>query len=179
MRIVSGKFKGRVIEMPKDIRPTSDKVRAALFNILRGRTAGARFLDLYCGSGAIGIEALSQGASKAVFVDSDFKSIHILKKNLAGLNIKIDTIYNKDGIKAIDLFKASGERFDIVFLDPPYNKDMAKNTLIKISACDILTPNAVVVAEIFKKESLPERIGALIKSRTYKYGDTVMEFYTL
>ena len=80
MKIIAGKFKGRIIEMPDSIRPTSDKVREALFEILKARIEGARFLDLYCGSGAMGIEALSRGAKKTVFVDNDHGCISILKK---------------------------------------------------------------------------------------------------
>ena len=179
MKIIAGEYKGRIIDMPKDIRPTSDKVRGALFEILKGRIEGARFLDLYCGSGAIGIEALSRGAKKTAFIDNSYNCLRVLEGNLAKLGISKDIydIYDKDSIKTFDLFQSSGEKFNIVFLDPPYNKDIAKNTLIKLSSCDILTPNAVVIAEIFKKECLPEKIGVLTKIRAYKYGDTLLEFF--
>jgi 16S rRNA (guanine966-N2)-methyltransferase len=181
MKIIAGEYKGRIIEMPKDIRPTLDKVRGALFEILKGRIEGAKFLDLYCGSGAVGIEALSRGARKTAFIDNSHSCLSVLEGNLAKLGVSqgLYGIYNKDCMKALDLFQPSGERFDIVFMDPPYNKDMAKNTLIKLSSCDILTPNAVVIAEIFKKECLPEKIGALNKIRTYKYGDTLLEFFKI
>jgi len=179
MKIIAGEYKGRIIEMPKDIRPTSDKVRTALFEILKSRIEGAKFLDLCCGSGAIGIEALSRGAKKTAFIDNNYNCICVLERNLVklGASQSLYDIYSKDCIKGLDLFHSSGEKFDIVFLDPPYNKDIAKNTLIKLSSCDILTPNAVVIAEVFKKECLPEKIGALTKIRTYKYGDTLLEFY--
>ncbi|MDP2921522.1 MAG: 16S rRNA (guanine(966)-N(2))-methyltransferase RsmD [Candidatus Omnitrophota bacterium] len=179
MKIIAGEYKGRVIEMPKGIRPTSDKVREALFEILKGNVEGANFLDLYCGSGAMGIEALSRGAKKSVFIDNSNASISIVKRNLAKLAIPetLYDIYNKD---CIDILRRGGFQtlpYDIVFLDPPYYKDMAKNTLIELSSCDILTPYAVVVAEVFKKEALPEDIGVFRKTRSYKYGDTLLEFY--
>jgi 16S rRNA (guanine(966)-N(2))-methyltransferase RsmD len=179
MKIIAGKFKGRVIEMPGGIRPTSQKVREALFDILRSRIDGAIFLDLYCGSGAIGIEALSQGASKVIFVDDNHNALAILKKNLISFKLPISDIYSIDVIKGLDVLKKNEPKFDVVFLDPPYHRDIAKNTLIKISSCDILTPNAVIIAEVFKKESLPDTIGLLAKARTYKYGDTILEFYKI
>lgn len=179
MKIIAGEYKGRIIEMPKGIRPTSDKVREALFEILKARIEGAWFLDLYCGSGAIGIEALSRGAKKAVFVDNDHQCISILKKNLTklGLARALYDICNKD---CIDIFHRGGHKarpYDIVFLDPPYYKGLAKNTLIELSDCDILTPNALVIAEVFKKDSLPEEVGIFKKVRTSKYGDTILEFF--
>ena len=179
MKIIAGKFKGRIIEMPDSIRPTSDKVREALFEILKARIEGAQFLDLYCGSGAIGIEALSRGAKKITFVDNDHGCISILKKNLSklGLPIALYDIYDKDCINGIHFIRGSGSLFDIVFLDPPYYKELAKNTLIELSDCDILTPNALVIAEVFKKDNLPEEVGIFKKVRTSKYGDTILEFF--
>jgi len=167
--------------MPQGIRPTLNKVREALFDILRDAIKERSFLDLYCGAGAVGIEALSNGAGFVSFVDSSSRCISILKKNLNSLKIDMKSpyinIYNMDGIKALDMFNSLKTPFDIIFLDPPYNRGIAKNTLIKISSCDILTPNAIVIAEIYKKEALPDLIGPLVKARTYKYGDTVLEFY--
>ena len=179
MRIIAGEYKGRTIEMPNGIRPTSDKVREALFDILKSRMEGAIFLDLYCGSGAIGIEAISRGASHITFVDNNNNCISVLNKNIAKLGIQkaMYDIYNKDCLKGIKELSGAGKLFNIVFLDPPYYKDLAKNTLIELSKCDILTPYAAVVAEVFKKEALPEEIGALRKTRSYKYGDTILEVF--
>ena len=179
MKIIGGEYKGRIIEMPKGIRPTSDKVREALFEILKARIEGAWFLDLYCGSGAIGIEALSRGAKKTAFVDNDPGSISILKKNLAKLGLARASydIYSKDCINGIHFIRGSGSFFDIVFLDPPYYKELAKNTLIELSDCDILSPNALIIAEVFKKDNLPEEVGIFKKVRTSKYGDTILEFF--
>jgi len=180
MRIISGEFKGRVIEMPKGIRPTSDRVREALFEIFKGRIEGAGFLDLYCGSGAVGIEAFSRGAKSVAFVDNSAGCISVLKKNLTQLDIlglSSLNIYNKDSIKAIEAFQARSMSFDVVFLDPPYYKDMARNTLMALSNYDILARNAIIVAELYKKEDLPEEAGRLKRIRTSRYGDTKLEFY--
>ncbi|MBU3911874.1 MAG: 16S rRNA (guanine(966)-N(2))-methyltransferase RsmD [Candidatus Omnitrophica bacterium] len=180
MKIISGKFKGRVIEMPRAIRPTSDKVREALFEILKGRIEGASFLDLYCGSGAMGIEALSRGAETVSFVDNSLKGVSILKKNLSILGLSDASyinIYKESVLAVLRDFEKSCLKFDIIFLDPPYHNDLAKNSLIEISNYDILTRNAIIVAEIYKKENLPEAIGLLRKTRTSRYGDTALEFF--
>jgi len=179
MHIIGGQFKGRVIEMPKGIKPTSNKAREALFEILKAKIEGSSFLDLYCGSGAIGIEALSRGAKSVTFSDNNPNCIKILKKNLAQLDIlnqSIVNIYHKDALKALE---AHGEPFDVIFLDPPYYKDIAKNTLMAISNYDILARNTLIVIEIYKKDILPEEIGNLKKFRTSTYGDTKLEFFKI
>ncbi|HDP16382.1 MAG TPA: 16S rRNA (guanine(966)-N(2))-methyltransferase RsmD [Candidatus Omnitrophica bacterium] len=181
MKIIGGKFKGRTIKMPAGIRPTSDKVREALFEILKDRIEGAIFLDLFCGSGAMGIEALSRGAGAVFFVDNSLQAVSELRKNLSLLELygpSIINIYKKGAVEALSDIQRSGSLFDIVFIDPPYGRDMAKNSLIAISRCDILARNAIVVAEIYKKEILPESIGSLTKIRTSRYGDTMLEFFT-
>lgn len=182
MKIISGRFKGRSINMPDAIRPTSDKVREALFEILKTRIVGADFLDLYCGSGAVGIEAFSRGAKSATFVDNNFKCITVLKKNLAILGI-LDlssiNIYSKDVLNALKEFNARTVSFDMVFIDPPYYKELAKNTLIGLSDCAILARNAIVIVETNKKESLPDEAGLLKRFRTSRYGDTKLEFYRI
>ena len=179
MKIIAGEYKGRIIEMPGGIRPTSDKVRKSLFEILKNRIEGAIFLDLYCGSGAMGIEALSRGAEKAVFIDNSHNCVSVLKRNLDKMGISKNSydIYSKDCVHGIDMLQKTGCSFDIVFLDPPYYTGLAKNTLIGLSGCDILTPNALVIAEVFKKEGLPEGLGDFKKIRSSKYGDTLLEFF--
>ena len=179
MKIVAGEYKGRIIDMPDGIRPTSEKAREALFEILKDRIKGARFLDLYCGSGAMGIEALSRGAEKAAFIDNNHNCISILKRNLTKLGTPQDLydIYNKDCLNSLKALQRAESYFDTVFLDPPYYTDLAKNTLIELSGCDILTPNALVIAEVFKKEGLPEESGVFKKIRSSKYGDTLLEFF--
>ncbi len=179
MKIIAGGYKGRIIEMPDGIRPTSDKVRESLFEILKNRIEGASFLDLYSGSGAVGIEALSRGAKKVVFVDNNRNCISVLKANIAKIGISESSydIYTKDCIDILSRGGFETRPYNIVFLDPPYYTDLAKNTLIELSGCDILTPNALVIAEVFKKEGLPEESGIFKKIRSSKYGDTLLEFF--
>lgn len=180
MRIIGGEFKGRVIDMPRQIRPTSDKAREALFEILKPRIEGASFLDIYCGSGAIGIEAFSRGAKGIDFIDNNPICINKLKKNLAGLGI-MDTssinIYNMDALLALRHLEENSRLYDIIFMDPPYYRDIARNALIALSNYAILTPNVVIVAETHKKDVLPEEIGMLAKARVSRYGDTKLEFF--
>ncbi len=194
MKIISGRFKGRIICMPKDIRSTANKAREALFEILKDRIEEASFLDLYCGSGAIGIEAFSRGAKKVVFVDNSFRCITILKENLRQLGIITRplthpsplrgegegvNIYKNDVLKVLKEFQKSREIFDIIFIDPPYYKDMAKNALIELSDYDILAKNAIIAVESYKKDFLPEKIGVLTKTRRCQYGDTKLEFFKI
>jgi len=163
--------------MPKAIRPTSGKVRESLFEILKGRIEGSSFLDLYCGSGAVGIEAFSRGAKTVSFVDNNPNCIKILKKNLAQLDIldlSIVNIYKKDVLSSIGAFKRP---FDIIFLDPPYYKQIAKNTLMAISNYDILARNTLIAVETYKRDILPEEVGILKKFRASLYGDTKLEFF--
>jgi len=184
MRIVAGKYKSRLIDMPKrvKIRPTQDRIREAIFNILGRRCVGARVLDLYSGSGALGIEALSRGAREAAFIDSNKKCIKAIKGNLSSLNIEYNIDHNYevvqvDALRFIELCSAKELRFDLIFLDPPYHKGMAEKTLIELDKCDIITCSGVVIAENFKKNKIPESLNNLKLIRQNTYGDTMISFY--
>ena len=181
MRIIAGKYKGRIVNMPEGVktRPTQDRVREAIFNIIREVVQDSRVLDLYAGSGALGIEALSRGAKSTVFIDNDASSIRAIRGNIGVVeNNSISTEAHKtDAIKAIGKFHKDGIKFDLIFLDPPYYKDVAKNTLIKIDACDILSERSFVIAEHFVKDALPDNLKKLTLFKKSKYGDTVVSFY--
>ena len=133
MNIIGGMYKGRIIYMPKGagIRPTSNKVREALFNILGDKVPGAAVLDLFAGSGSLGLEALSRGAAKAVFIDNNTRCISTIKRNLEKLRapsgVKITQLNVLQGIKKM----SDREKFDLIFLDPPYFKDWVKKNLDK------------------------------------------------
>jgi len=167
--------------MPKGvkIRPTQDRVREAIFNIIREGVPGSRVLDLYAGSGAFGIEAISRGARSAVFVDDNAKCIATIDSNMQFIEDREKTtqVIKKDGLRAIDALVKKGDRFDIVFMDPPYYRDMAKNTLIKIGACDILSKRGFVVAEHSSKDTIAYNIGTLSMFKRSQYGDTVVSFF--
>lgn len=182
MRIGSGKYRGRVIKPPKgaDIRITRDEVKAALFNILGQRVNGAKILELYAGSGNLGIEALSRGASKVIFVDNNIKCIEAVQSNLKALGINdLDDmeLLDMDAIESLELMEKRGEKFDLIIMDPPYYRELAKNSLIKASACDIIKHLSLVIVEHFKKDILPQECGKLVLVKQRNYGDTVLSFY--
>jgi 16S rRNA (guanine(966)-N(2))-methyltransferase RsmD len=151
-------------------------VKQALFNILGGRVDGASFLDLFAGAGGIGIEALSRGARRAVFVDSSRESLAAIKRNIEQTGFSERTQVVPSNVE-IFLRKAS-ESFNIVFLDPPYAEAM-QPLLELIAGSGVVKPDGVVVAEHFKKQPSPEKAGALALYREAKYGDTVLAFYEL
>jgi 16S rRNA (guanine(966)-N(2))-methyltransferase RsmD len=176
MRITGGTGRGRKLKVPPGdrVRPTSDKVKQALFNILGGKVEGAAFLDLFAGAGGIGIEALSRGAERVVFVDSSRESLEIIRHNIDELGFRERAQVVKSS--AGSFLKKPAGPYDIVFLDPPYAEEL-RPLLEAIAGADILKPEAVVVAEHFKKQPSPERAGSLALYRETRYGDTVLAFY--
>jgi len=192
MRIISGKYKGRIIKMPQDIRPTQDKVRKALFDIL-GEIDSLSFLELFAGSGAIGIEAVSRGAKKVVFVEHNPICVRILKNNFSYLLPPTSYLLPLKVSTAVEKLSKDKAIFDIIFMDPPYYKDLAlrlrsgpmmsrveslaKKTLQILSGYDILTPNGFIIVQHFKKDNLPVTAGDLTLFKQARYGDTVLSFY--
>ena len=176
MRIISGIYKGRLIKMPKGIRPTQDKVRKALFDIL-GDIKGLSFLELFAGSGAVGFEAVSRGIKDLTLVEYNQNCLLAIRKNIESLKLKACNLYPKEAGRVIKAFYNNERKFDLVFLDPPYYKNLAKKTLLNLSAYDILAPNGWVIAQHFKKDVLPEIVGNLTLFRKASYADTVLSFY--
>ena len=176
MRITTGKYKGRKLKAPFGIRPTQDKVRKAVFDIL-GDIEGLTFLELFAGSGAVGFEALSRGAKGVILVEANPDSISVIKENLAILKPENCILYPSESQKVIENLYKSRKTFDIIFFDPPYRQDLAKKTLQTLEACDILAPDGLIVAQHFKKENLPENLGVLTLIRQYTYGDTLLSLY--
>jgi len=177
MRITGGIGRGRRLKAPAGsrVRPTSDKVKQALFNILGERVADASFLDLYAGAGGIGLEALSRGAKQAVFVDVSRDSLDSIRHNveLLGFGERAQVVL----AKADAFLKKLPGPYDIIFLDPPYVDELLP--LLELIAQEgILAQDAVVVAEHFKKQPSPGRAGGLTLYREAKYGDTVLAFYS-
>lgn len=178
MRVTGGIGRGRRLKAPAGsrVRPTSDKVKQALFNILGERVVDAVFLDLYAGAGGIGIEALSRGAGRVVFVDASRDSLKVVKQNLeqTGLGDRAETVFSR----AESFLDKTSEPCDIVFLDPPYAVEL-QPLLELIAKAGILTPDSIVIAEHFRKQSSPENAGALSLYREARYGDTVLAFYKI
>jgi 16S rRNA (guanine966-N2)-methyltransferase len=152
MRIIAGQFKGRKIDFPEHIRPTQDKVREAIFNTLGQDFKGRVVLDLFSGSGAMGLEALSRGAKNVVFVDIERKCNLFVKSNLESFGDRLDKsqlveIYRQDGFHAITIAAKRKRRFDVVFADPPYHKGLAKKLLKTPDLDDIVPPYSFLVVE--------------------------------
>ena len=176
MRITTGKYKARNIKMPKGIRPTQNKVRKALFDIL-GDIEGLSFLELFAGSGAVGLEAISRGVGTLALVEYNRDCLLAMRKNIESLKVKACSIYPQEAGAVIIALHQEGRKFDIIFLDPPYYKDMAKKTLQTLSAYDILAPNGLVVVQHFKKDNLPKTLGVFVLFKQHKYGDNILTFY--
>ncbi|MFH0913559.1 MAG: 16S rRNA (guanine(966)-N(2))-methyltransferase RsmD [Candidatus Omnitrophota bacterium] len=176
MRITSGKYRSRIVQMPKGIRPTQDKVRKAIFDIL-GDIEGVSFLELFAGSGAVGFEAASRGVAELTLVEYNRDCLLTINKNIESLKLKACNLYQKQADAAIEIFYKDQRKFDIIFLDPPYYEGLSKKTLQTLSLYDILTPTGLIVAQHFKKDILPESLGELTLFKHKSYGDTVLSFY--
>jgi 16S rRNA (guanine966-N2)-methyltransferase len=177
MRIIGGKYKSRVLAgfYGEAVRPTSDRAREALFNILALKTRGARVLDLFCGSGALGLEAYSRGASQVVFNDVSKDSLAILKKNLTALKVSIGEeikVLNYDCLACLEILK--GE-FDIILIDPPYKFEQGKSLLEKLMSRGLLSENGVIVYEWDKP--LNVEIDGLERYDERKYGKAHFTFF--
>lgn len=183
MKVSSGILKGRKIKFTpsdKQLRPTSSKVKEAIFDILRQKIDGARFLDLYAGTGAVGFEALSRSASEVSFVEANKKYINNIKLLLekSGFMGKANVVTKKT-LLFIEWAERNHVDFDIIFLDPPYHTDEIVHALIAIGESHILRQDGIVIAEHFTKRKLPEQFGRLQKSKDYTYGDTVLSLYKM
>ena len=185
MRIIAGKFRSRQLKSIKGmvLRPTSDKLRETLFNVLAGLVADARFMDLFAGSGAVGIEALSRGASEAIFVEKHPPTAALIKKNLESLEIRKGArVVASDALKALERLatepSAANARIDILFLDPPYvEKEQYKTVLAFLGDSNLLAENAVVIAEHQRSLDLAETFGKLERVRVLRQGDAALTFY--
>lgn len=182
MRITGGELGGRRLSAPDsaDIRPMRDQVRAALFNILMDVVADSVFLDLFAGTGSVGLEALSRGARRAVFVDQGREALQLLRQNVDDLGVSDQAeVVAGDAFAALGELEQANERFDLAFVGPPYGADLAHQTLTHLAASDVLNPDAIVVTEVFKKESVENAYGQLAEIDERLYGDNRLVFYRL
>ena len=187
MRITGGTARSHPLIGPKSgcrgIRPTSDRVREALFNILATDIPGSIVLDLYAGTGALGIEAMSRGAEAAVFVDQSMQALELIHGNLSNCFsspnaslIKLN-LSQPDSIRRLRKKLPPALRFDLVFLDPPYEKKLAENTLQMVGNSSIVENNGLIIVEERKGEQLPEQCGSLELIDQRRYGETGIWLY--
>ncbi|MFM1650715.1 16S rRNA (guanine(966)-N(2))-methyltransferase RsmD [Brevibacillus sp. B_LB10_24] len=180
MRVIAGDYKGRPLAaVPgRGTRPTSDKVKESIFNMIGPYFDGGWALDLYAGTGGLGIEALSRGADKAVFVDADPKAVSIVKQNLAALKLEgRSEIYRIDAARALRALAKRQLVFELVFLDPPYAKQQIAQELQVLQESGLLSSECRIVAEHDAGVILPERVGDCAVQRIASYGDTAVTIY--
>lgn len=179
MRIITGTAKGLKLKTPKgqDVRPTADRVKESLFNILAGRPAGARVLDLFAGTGNLGLEALSRGAAAAVFVDSSQASMRLIRQNaaLAHLDARAE-FAGLAALAAIDRYSRAGRLFDLIFCDPPYNRGHVAAVLQALDRSPILAADGLIVLEHSRHEPVPDGLENLTVVRGERYGETLISF---
>jgi 16S rRNA (guanine966-N2)-methyltransferase len=187
MRVIAGTYRSRILQSQKgmELRPTSDRLRETLFNVLAPRIAGARFLDLFAGTGAIGIEALSRGAREVVFAEKHAPAVALIRKNMESLGIKSGVrVVHSDALQALEKMSSAiaenDSGFDIIFLDPPYAAaEEYERVLEFIGSSRLLAVDGIVVAEHRRKFELNETSGALCRVRVLKQGDAALSFYRL
>ena len=179
-RIIGGAGKGRRLKTAagESTRPTGARVRQTLFDILALRVPGCRFLDAFAGSGGVGLEALSRGAARVVLVDRDPAAVAAARENAAALARAGGEVqvFRQDAATAMQALADEGRRFDLVYLDPPYASDLYEPLLALVGE-RLLAEGGLVVAEHFHKRALPERIGALARTRQKRIGDHCLSFY--
>ena len=188
MRIIAGSLRSRTLAAPPGMatRPTSDRLRETLFNVLAPRIQGAVFLDLYAGSGAVGIEALSRGAARVEFVERAPAALKVLRGNLDKLGLTAGFLVHAAPVGATlrraDAAKLKQTPYEVVFLDPPYDAAQeyaATLSLLGGSAAGLLAPDALVIAEHRSKERLEDSYGSLSRTRLLKQGDAALSFYAI
>jgi 16S rRNA (guanine966-N2)-methyltransferase len=186
MRVIAGTYRSRPLAAPRGerTRPTSDRLRETLFNILAPRIAGARFADLYAGTGAVGIEALSRGASHVWFAEKAAPALAAIRANLASLGIVNGfSVESRGALPVLEQLARSATPLDIVFLDPPWDASAEYSAILDFlgssRASALLAPDPLVIAEHSSRIALPPRIGNLTQTRTRTQGDAALSFYSV
>ena len=180
MRVIAGALKGKRLQTPRGstTRPTADQVRIALLDTLAPRLPGARVLDLFAGAGGVGLEALSRGAAHATFVERDARALAALAANVAALGVgDAARVLRLPVERALALLAREDARFEIVFLDPPYEGALAGTTLAALGAGALLAPGALVVAQHLTKRPPAARVGELQAFRSRRFGETTLTFF--
>lgn len=180
MRIISGEMRGFKLKAPKgmDTRPTSDKVKESLFSIMGYIESSSEVLDLYSGSGNIGLEFLSRGAESACFIDTDAKAISTIKDNIEKCKVSDRaTVYKNDVSRAMEMLANRSKKFDYIFMDPPYKSGLVEKTIDKVAELDLLKDGGLLIAEHERGLVLEDSVGSMKKVDNRRYGDTEITFY--
>jgi len=179
MRIIAGRLRGRKLKAPRGLatRPVLARVREALFNVL-GDVGELRVLDLYAGTGAIGIEALSRGAQSLVLVDNGYKQCRVIRENLTIVG-KDAVVIRSDVIRALEKLRNDGRVFDFIFADPPYKKGMAQKTITSVFNKGLLSGSGVMAVTVRYDEELPQRVDTYEIIFDRRYGDTRLALYKM
>ncbi len=181
MRIISGTSRGRKLVTPRNqsLRPTSDRVKESIFNILQEKMAGGVVLDLFAGTGNLGIEALSRGAKKAIFVEKERQALRLIQRNLTQFGLEERSeIVPRDVNRAIGILKRRGECFDLILMDPPYERGLIRKTLMELNSKQIYHKGSILVIEHNRREPLPQILDGWNLIRQRRMGDTVISFLT-
>lgn len=183
MRVIAGKYRSRHLKGPGalPLRPTSDRLRETLFNVLGPSIEDSLFIDLFSGTGAVGIEALSRGAREVLFVESNAKAARLIRENLETLDIRAGAeLLEADALRALEKIATRRMVADFVFLDPPYEKNDAYLQVLEfLDASHLIAPQGIVIVEHFRKAELPERFERLECTRQLEQGDAILSFYRL
>lgn len=175
MRVITGSARGRRLKTPEnnDIRPTTDNVKESVFNILQFDIEGRRILDLFAGTGQLGIECLSRGAAEVVFIDRDREAVRIVKENLKTCGFSAP-VFQQDSLS----FLRSCGKFDIIFVDPPYDAGLYESVLETINSVDILSNGGIILCESRRDKELPQMKAPYSKKKEYNYGKVKLTVYT-
>ena len=175
MRVITGSARGRKLKTPEnyDIRPTTDNVKESVFNIIQFDIEGRRVLDLFAGTGQLGIECLSRGARECVFVDKSRDAVKIVRENLKSCGLG-GTVVQEDALS----FLSSCGKFDVIFIDPPYDAPVYESVLETINLVDILSEGGIIICEARRERALPEMTAPYYKRKEYNYGRVKICIYT-
>ncbi len=182
MRVISGTAKGKRLKAPPGMttRPVTDMVKEALYNVLGFDVVGSLFLDLFAGSGSIGIEALSRGANLVIFIDRDARATQVIKGNLdnCGFDRKLYEVHRNDVFKALDILQKRKVKFDFIYIDPPFtDEEIFGRILHRMDAADIMKHQGRVIIRTRRKKILPEDLKNLRKYRVNDYGESTLHYY--
>ena len=181
MRIIAGEAKGKRIECRKgmDTRPTQDSIKESLFSIIAPYVPESRFLDLFSGTGNIALEALSRGAKRAVMIEKDQEALKYIIKNINNLGYENKSrAYKNEVLRAVEILGRKGEKFDIIFMDPPYKDEVCERVMRSISKAGLLAEGGLIICEHHIFEDMIDEVGEFRKTDQRKYGKKTVTFYT-